>query len=252
MKVITFNLRNNSDRWRERFPLIVQTLLEEEADLIGLQEVFTNIGEMNQAELIADQLNSKLGAPHYKPYVTRCRGELKDREGIAILSRLPVLSFDEIALPNIWRVAQKVQVLIEGRQVTFINTHLHHEPASDESIRLPQAQAVLDWIKPSESPIILVGDMNAQPNSSTIQLFKKSLTSAYAACHSEEPGFTFPTPLTAQGQENNRLAIDYIFFSQGNWILQDCHLIGNRQLKDDPTLYPSDHFGLSAKFSFRN
>ncbi len=249
MNVITFNLRNNSDRWNDRFPLIIHTLLREKADLIGFQEVSTAIGPVNQAELIANQLNAKLGKPFYQPYLTHCRGELSGREGIAILSRLPVLAFDEIALPNIWRVAQKVQVLISDRPVTFFNTHLHHEPLSDESIRYPQAQAVLDWINESKTPNILVGDMNAMPNSGTIQLFKKSLTSAYAACHGQEPAFTFPTPLTAQGQEITSLAIDYIFFSQSNLSLQDCHLIGDRQLTADPALYPSDHFGLSAKFS---
>ena len=249
MNVITLNLRNNSDRWNDRFPLIIHTLLREKADLIGFQEVSTAIGPLNQAELIADQLNAKLGKPFYQPYLTHCRGELSGREGIAILSRLPVIAFNEIALPNIWRVAQKVQVLIDDRPVTLFNTHLHHEPLTDESIRYPQALAVMDWINDSESPNILTGDMNAIPNSRTIQLFKKSLTSAYAACHGQEPAFTFPTPLTAQGQAINRLAIDYIFFSQNNLTLQDCHLIGDRQLTDDPALYPSDHFGLSAKFS---
>lgn len=249
MNIITFNLRNNSDRWNDRFPLIIHTLMREKADLIGFQEVSTAIGPVNQAELITNQLNAKLGKPFYQPYLTRCRGELSGREGIAILSRLPVLAFDEIALPNIWRVAQKAQVLIGDRPVTLFNTHLHHEPVADESIRYPQAHAVLDWINGSETPNILVGDMNAMPNSSTIQLFKKSLTSAYAACHGQEPAFTFPTPLTTQGQTIKRLAIDYIFFSQSNLTLQDCHLIGDRQLTDDPALYPSDHFGLSAKFS---
>jgi hypothetical protein len=39
MKVITFNLRNNSDRWEERFPLIIRTLLTEKADLVDFQGV---------------------------------------------------------------------------------------------------------------------------------------------------------------------------------------------------------------------
>lgn len=250
MNVVTLNLRNSADRWNDRFPLLIHTLLEEKPDLIGFQEVSTAIGRLNQAELIADQLNSKLGKPFYNAYLTRCRGELSEREGIAILSRLPVLAFDDIALPNIWRVAQKVQVLITDRPVTFFNTHLHHQPLTDESIRYPQAQAVLDWINGSETPNILAGDMNAIPNSSTIQLFKKTLTSAYAACHGQEPVYTFPTPLTAQGQDITRLAIDYIFFSRGNLTLRDCHLIGNRQFTDDPALYLSDHFGLSADVSY--
>jgi endonuclease/exonuclease/phosphatase family metal-dependent hydrolase len=250
MRVITFNLRNHSDRWEERFPLVVQALLAEKADLIGFQEVSLAVGQLNQAEQIAEQLNAKLGAPFYTPYLTHCRGELNGREGIAILSRLPVLAFDEIALPNIWRVAQKVQVLTGDLPVTFHNTHLHHEPPNDESIRLPQAQAVLDWMSLSETPNILTGDMNASPNSSTIQSYKRVLTSAYEACHGREPDFTFPTPLTTQGQTPNRLAIDYIFFSQGSLQVQECHLIGNRQLTADPALYPSDHFGLSANFTF--
>ena len=163
-----------------------------------------------------------------------------------------MLIFDDIALPNVWRVAQKVQTLINDRSVTFFNTHLHHKPLSDESIRYPQAQALLDWMHTRETPKVLMGDMNATPDSITINLFKDNLISTYAAVHGQEPDRTFPTPLTTHGKDNDGLTIDYIFLSKSDFSIENCTLIGNQQLTEDPVLYPSDHFGVCAEFNLRS
>jgi hypothetical protein len=44
-------------------------------------------------------------------------------------------------------------------------------------------------------------------------------------------------------------AIDYIFLSRGDFQVEKAYLIGDAPAPDDPTLYPSDHFGLCAVLS---
>jgi endonuclease/exonuclease/phosphatase family metal-dependent hydrolase len=252
MKILTLNLRNHWDRWEARFPLVVAALLAADADLIAFQEVSLLVGEKHQAALIAETLHAALGRAVYHIYLTEGRGEQKGREALAVLSRWPVLSADWMALPGELRVAQKVQVRADDRVVTLFNTHLHHEPVKSEYIRYPQAEKVLSWMGDCTTPAILTGDMNARPDSSTIQLFKESLVSAHAVVHGAEPDRTWPTPLVDSIPEDEVPgALDYIFLSKGDFMIRDCSVIGDDPAADDPSLYPSDHFGIAAEVELR-
>ncbi len=250
IKIITYNLRNRADRWEERFPHVVQMLLQEQADLIAFQEVSLLLGEVNQAQLIADALNQALGAAAYQVILAPARGMQKTREGIAILSRWPALSSARKALPDIWRVAQRVCVDVNGHPLTLFNTHLHHLPIDSEQIRYPQARAVLQWTRSCQTPFVVTGDMNAAPETETIQLLKNRLTSAYAAANGQEPDRTWPTPMIAALTPGDTpKAIDYIFLSKGDFQVEKATLVGDAPAPDDPTLYPSDHFGICALVS---
>src|SRR5258708_30468078 len=94
IRVLTLNLRYNNDRWQERLPLILDTLVTESPDVIGLQEVCLPI---QQAGVIADALNVR--TEHlYSVFTGQQWGEDLD-EGIAMLSRLPVRGSDQPNLP---------------------------------------------------------------------------------------------------------------------------------------------------------
>jgi endonuclease/exonuclease/phosphatase family metal-dependent hydrolase len=247
IKIITYNLRNYSDRWEDRFSLVVRALLKEKADLIAFQEVSLLMGEKNQAELIADALNKASWDGRYHVFLTEARGTQKGREGIAVLSRWPVQSTAHIALPDIWRVAQQVRVDVKGQPLTLFNTHLHHLPTDSERIRYPQAEALLAWTRTCQTPFVVVGDMNARPDSETVALFQASWTAAYEAAHGHEPNRTWPTPMIAALTPGVFPgAIDYIFLSRGDFQVEKSYLIGDAPAPDDPTLYPSDHFGVCA------
>lgn len=250
MKIITFNLRHDADRWPERRPLIVAELLRERADLVGLQEVALPI---RQAHLIAEDVNRHLGAPLYQVYVKEKWGT-DPGEGIAILSRLPLLDYEALDLPQGERVAQRVRVEHGGAAVDFVNTHLHHRPHFDESIRLPQARAILDWIERAATQAdtrrwLAVGDFNATPDSATIQAMTQRLRSAHAAAHGAEPERTFPTPLS--DVRDWAAVIDYIFFDPQRFGVTDARVVFTQGAAHDSTLYPSDHYGLCAEFTLR-
>ncbi|MBN2046618.1 MAG: endonuclease/exonuclease/phosphatase family protein, partial [Anaerolineaceae bacterium] len=212
MKIATFNLRHHNDRWSERFPLVVEMLLQADADVVGLQEVSLKLGPKDQAEIIVEALNRQTSGAPYTVHFRETRGATKGQEGIALITRLPIAEAKGIDLPELWRVAVLVQVEVDGRPLCILNTHLHHEPQDDEAIRYPQAQRLVEWAHEQPFPCLITGDFNAEPESSTIQLVKQTFDSAHELRHGQEPDFTWPTPLVpdADSSEDGHM-IDYIF-----------------------------------------
>ena len=250
MKFATLNLRHHQDRWEERFPLVVETLLDADADIVGLQEVSIKLGPKNQAELIAEEINKVSGKAPFNVYFTLTREVTKDQEGIAILSRFPLKSADSIALPGPWRVAQMITVDIEGRTIGFANTHLHHEPWTNEIVRLPQAQAFLEWINAQVFPCVMSGDYNAQPMSETVLHIKQTHASAYETVHGSEPDQTYPTPLV-QPVPDHTASIDYLFYAPDALNVTSAELIGTQTAPHDDTLCASDHYGVMAEMAWK-
>jgi len=246
IKVVTLNLRYTANRWQERFPMIVDSLHAEQPDIIGLQEVALKV---QQAHLIQGALNYL--TPD-QPYKLRVAGDSFDPPILAnaILSRYPIVDHERLCLPNNFRIAQRIVVHVEDAVLTIANTHLHHKPYRDESIRLPQMRALVDWLNlQSDGGKILLGDFNARPESETIAYARQSFKSAYEVIHGSEPDKTFPSPLV--NQDFKPRTIDYIFYSLNSFSVMSAKLIANEAHPDDTTLYPSDHFGVSAKFKIQ-
>jgi endonuclease/exonuclease/phosphatase family metal-dependent hydrolase len=246
MKIATLNLRHNVDRWEGRFPLIVETLAHTDADVIGLQEVWL---EIQQAHLIADALNQQSQSATYEVYVVPKWGP-QPVEGIAILTRLSAVEHAILNLPGEgYRIAQWITIEVDGQALHIANTHLHHRPALDDSIRLPQMKQLLHWMFEHDSRHwLLTGDMNALPESATIQAALESLQSAYLATHGQHP-VTFPTPLVETNIPD--VCIDHILYDPQTLQPTNAQVIGDHHHPEDTALYPSDHYGLVAEFKMR-
>ena len=143
VRVLTLNLRLDLDRWPERLPLVVGLIASARADVVALQEVALTIG---QDRLLAEALR-ELG-PAYVVHTAQKWGDQERAEGVSLLTRLPARDHEVLRLPGDGgRVAQRVALrLRDGQDVTVANTHLHHLPLEDESVREPQARAILDWL----------------------------------------------------------------------------------------------------------
>ena len=141
VRVATLNLRGNANRWQERFPLVIDALYRTNADVIALQEIRIKI---EQHHLIKEALNAQSEQPYeaylcedwYEPHIL----------GNAFLVRLPVIEHERIELPEGYRTAQRIVIDNDSEQISIINTHLHHKPYRNESIRLKQMQCIFDWI----------------------------------------------------------------------------------------------------------
>lgn len=239
MKIVTLNLRHDKDRWEERRPLVIAELSRLDADVIAFQEVAMLIGQ-------AHELAARLGETTGRPYeaLAQVKPEPESKEGIAVLTRLEVIDNQRRELPGGHRIAQRVIVRGEAGPVNIVNTHLHHRPIGSERTRLKQARHLLAWFDtwPDDAATVLLGDMNARPDSDTIGLLKGRFASAYESFHGREPDATFPTPLVRIPWPGR--ALDYIFYSPGRFRVVEARLAFTEPSPGDDTLYPSDHYGV--------
>lgn len=244
MKIVTLNLRHDVDRWTERLPMVVEALAQEDADVIAFQEVaFTS----PQAQQIARCLKNQGMA--YAVF-TAPKWGVAPKEGIGMFSRVPVKEYEHINLPHGGRIAQRMCLHWQNRIVNVANVHLHHRPRGDESIRLQQLQALVDWMFSRDlHHWILAGDFNAQPSSETIQTVTQWFCSAHGELHGYEP-VTHPTPLNPEREPGQQLSIDYVFYNASTFCPMDAHRFAHSPHPNDNTLFPSDHYGVSASFDF--
>ncbi|WP_435007948.1 endonuclease/exonuclease/phosphatase family protein [Tundrisphaera lichenicola] len=257
LRVATVNLLNDRTRWTERRTLLARGLAELSLDLIALQEVTEPLGT-STAHWLADELGD------YSVHVCPKAGSGRRHEGIAILSRLPVEGHEQLDLQGQQRTAQFLSVRAGGRALVLVNGH-YYWPVGAHGPQVRQVGLVLDRIA-SFAPgtaFIVCGDYNATPDCRSIDLMRRSFVSTHRARHGREPDFTCPTPLISGGRVRRSIAsglcrifsivpsdiwrgtLDYIFASPDIRVVE-CSLILERPSEADPTLYASDHFGLSA------
>lgn len=241
LHVATLNLRNIADRWPERLPLLLADMAALQPDLIGLQECVFAVGQ--------DRL---LGAAGVGRYESRQGWAGRPEYGNAVLGKFPVTLDDgeRVDLGHN-RSGLRVRVgLPSGLALRFVVTHLHHL-VPDEREREKQATALTDWLAPITEPLIVVGDFNADPVEATYRvMLDAGFRSAYAEANGAEPAVTWPSGIQAPGMDadGDPGCLDYIWV-RGPITVQSAQLAFDRPAVGDPTLYPSDHLGLSARIT---
>jgi endonuclease/exonuclease/phosphatase family metal-dependent hydrolase len=239
LHVATLNLRNIADRWPERLPLLLADMAALQPDLIGVQECVFAVGQ--------DRVFGAAGAGHYE-----CRQGWAGRPeyGNAVLGRSSVALGDGERLDlGRNRSALRVPVSLGGAPaLDFVVTHLHHL-VPDESARAEQAAALVRWLAPITGPLVVVGDFNAEPVEPAYQVMRDAgFRSAHVEANGGEPSVTWPSGIQAPGMDTDGDpgCLDYIWV-RGAITVDACRLAFDRPAIDDPTLYPSDHLGLSAR-----
>ncbi len=241
--VATINIHQRLDRWRERRHLIVAEILNHLPDLIALQEVSVFY---RQGQWLLSQVNARSDGSRREPYrLVQKRRPGDPFMGVAIFSRLPLLSHDGTGLGE-GNVALRANVLLPtGQLLDFASARLHPGLVLPET-REEQAMRLMGWLSATgRAPLqIVAGNFNERPGGPAVQRIRQGYRSAYALCHGREPVATYPTALVA-GEEEAR-CLDYIFVSRGIRA-RDARLIFRHPSPDDSTLYPSDHVGLLVR-----
>jgi endonuclease/exonuclease/phosphatase family metal-dependent hydrolase len=240
--VATFNILHFVDRWPERLPLILADMAALQPDLLGLQEV---IFPMEQ-----DRVIGSAGAGQYSVH----RGwSARPEYGNSLLVREPLMATDEerIGLGH-ERAAHRARIRLAGGSTLLAAvTHLHHVTTPEASaIRLEQAAAVVEWLDaaPAADVQVIVGDFNADPFEPTYaRMIAAGFRSAYREANGAEPEATWPSGLQAPAMDTDGdpSCIDYIWV-RGAVTVESARLVFDRPAASDPTLYPSDHRGVSA------
>lgn len=181
---------------------IARVIRESRADVVGLQEVDRGVARTQKRDLPAELAKLTGMQVAFAKNIAHQGGDY----GTAVLSRFPITRADHFPLKMIGqgeqRGLQQVRLDVRGREVFFLNTHLDHrrEPAEREhsagEIRTLVAAA-------GDTPLILVGDLNARPESTAIGILRQFLTDAWSVV-GRGPGYTIPVKKPTQ-------RIDYIW-----------------------------------------
>ena len=240
LHVATLNIRNLADRWAERQGLVYADMAALQPDLFGLQECVYPLQQ--------DRLIGAAGAGRYGAV----RGWAGRPEyGNSLLVREPLVAreVERLDLGNNRAAHRAVIDLPAGGRVLVAITHLHHVPG-DPALRLQQVDALLPWLEagPATDSRIVVGDFNATPDEPAYaRMTAAGFRSAHLDANGSEPAVTWPSGLQAPmiDTDGEPGCLDYIWVA-GAARVESCRVVFDRPAVEDPTLFPSYHFGLAA------
>lgn len=186
-------------------------------DIVALQEVdvrWSSRSEFaDQAALIARALGMHVRfAPIYDIPDTGVARPAR-QFGVAVLSRYPVVRFsnhpqtrhstqEPDAAPRPQPGLLEVVLDVHGQQVRVFNTHLDYR--ADPAVRRQQVAEMLDVIGIWNGPMIVFGDLNADPSASELQPLFARVRDAWP--RGGDPGHTMPSSAPAK-------RIDYVLVS---------------------------------------
>ncbi len=240
LHVATLNILNLADRWWERLPLILADMASLQPDLLALQEVVFVMGQ--------DRLIGAAGEGSYRA-VRGWAGRPEYGNSLLVKAPLEAIEVDRLDLGFDRSAHRGLVRLPGGSAVLVVVTHLHHTVDGAEE-RDAQARTLIDWLAdaPSADATIAMGDFNADPGEPT---YARMLAAGFRSAHTEangaEPTVTWPSGLQAPAMDTDGDpdCLDYIWV-RGAVRVIDAGLAWDRPDPTDPTLFASDHLGLSA------
>lgn len=175
---------------------VASAIEDADPDVVGLQEVDRHWSErsdfVDQASFLARRLNmhvvygANLDRDPLEP------GQPRRQYGTAILSDHPILEWRNVLLPRTGTKEQRglleARVNVRGVPVLVYNTHLQHDSQSE---RIAQIEAIRQIIGTPEDSVVLVGDLNARPDTPEIAAITEQLRDAWVAAGIGE-GYTYP------------------------------------------------------------
>jgi len=266
VRIATWNLWGRYGPWEARLPAIVETLRAVDADIVALQEVWDD-DDRNQARVVADALG--YGPPVYAHNLERDGA----RSGNAVLSRWPIARHEVRMLPREGGGARDdegeerlcVFAEVDGPRGPIQIYCAHLSWRSDHSaVRQEQVKAMCSLVRaqrPRPFPAVLVGDLNAEPNSDEIRMLTGRTAApvpgvmfrdGWEVAGDGSAGYTIsndnPFSRANLGPEQR---IDYVMVGQAK--LGGCgHVVSIRIIGDELVdgMCPSDHVGLVAELRY--
>jgi endonuclease/exonuclease/phosphatase family metal-dependent hydrolase len=260
IRVLTLNLWGEQPPLERRMQLATDGIAALAPDVVALQEARVVPGSVpNQAETLARALGFHFC---WEPATPWGGGE----EGLALLSRHPILSYAAGVLPYATlderRIVLGALIATPAGPFAAFTTHLTYRlhDGHKREAQLVAAEARVAAAA-TDLPKVFMGDFNAVSSSDEIR-YLRGLHSvadkrvyyqdAFEACHPGEPGFTWArrNPYTERLDflEPDR-RIDYIFVTarrrDGRGRVRDCRIVLDVPAADGA--FASDHFGLMAE-----
>jgi endonuclease/exonuclease/phosphatase family metal-dependent hydrolase len=263
LRVVTLNFWGIEPPLHRRLALAERQLAALAPDAIGVQEVRPLDGQAGTTT--AAHLADRLGMHHVYEVATRWGG---GQEGLAILSRHPILEHRALPLPE--ARPTEARILLSARLDTGAGpiwvhtTHLHYR--LDDGVARERQVAALDAAiralgrEPSDPPQILCGDFNSTDDSDEMRFLRGLHTldgrrthwqDAWLRLHPTERGITWSSeneqtrPLRSLDIDRR---IDYVLVTSrkkdGRGTIERCEVV----LTDrDGDICASDHYGVLAE-----
>ncbi|MFD1614144.1 endonuclease/exonuclease/phosphatase family protein [Gelatiniphilus marinus] len=206
VRILTYNIYHGETVAASKqfdLDLLAKIINNTNPDLVALQEVDFKTNRVLKMDLVTELGWRTKMAGIFGKAMTFDGGDY----GEGILSKQPFLSTKNHALRaranKEPRAALEVNVQIKsGDTIRFVGTHLDH--TKDETDRINQANQINAIFTKDNVPTILAGDLNATPESETMQVFYKVWQQS---CTNNNP--TYPAV-------NPEIKIDYILFRPAN------------------------------------
>ncbi|MGW8188671.1 endonuclease/exonuclease/phosphatase family protein [Sphingomonas hankookensis] len=243
LRVMSFNVRypnpdDGANRWEARAPILIDTIRSADPDVIGTQELYRRQGDAIVAAL-----------PHWRWFGRGRHGGHAD-EHMGILYRTDRLRL--VRHGDFWLSATPDRVgsaswgidlprmvnwgefrRADGQRFVLFDTHFPHRDV-DAVARTRAAEVLLGRMRgiAGRLPVVVTGDLNAQPDSAAYRVFTGALTDAWQqAPRRSGPVLTFHD---FTGTPDRR--IDYVF-------VRGLRPVSARVATDHRgPRYPSDHF----------
>jgi endonuclease/exonuclease/phosphatase family metal-dependent hydrolase len=197
--VLSYNIMRGGE---ERLALIGDVVRSQKADVVALIEA----NDRTNADMLATELRMDLAL-----------GEANSPHHVAWLSHYPLVCVRNHRLPVLSRTVLEVTVPVHDQPIHLFATHLAPIWEDVSTVRLVEADAVLDVLQPHRTdPLLLVGDFNAlhpedrvgTPPDRDVRDWKGAfraprhviqrfldfgLVDCYRAVHPKASGYTFPS-----------------------------------------------------------
>lgn len=176
LRILTYNIyHGETTDGRVDIDLFASIINEVKPDLVALQEVDKNAQRTGVID-ITDELSKRTGL---KGYFVKHRDFQGGEYGNAILSRFPVTDIDVIegykSTPNGITIPNAKIRLGKRTEVIFNCTHLSTNPVD----RKAQAQQLVDYYAAADgTPVIITGDLNAEPHHEEIKMLLEPFAEA--------------------------------------------------------------------------
>ncbi|CAN5170194.1 endonuclease/exonuclease/phosphatase family protein [soil metagenome] len=205
LTVMTYNIHHGRNEMNEvDLPAIAEVIKSSGAELIGLQEVDSvcrRSGNVDQMKVLGD-----LTGMHYnfQKHYDFDGGSY----GLGILSKYPIenvknysltYSLNDINSDNRILMVADIQ-LGKSRTIHFATVHFDHR--EDPGIRSLQSAETFNFLKNLKNPVILTGDLNAEPEKPEIRDVIENFADT-----DDTGAFTFPS-------DKPNKKIDYILISK--------------------------------------
>lgn len=232
VKILTYNIHHAnppSTPGKIDIEAIAKVINDSKADIIGIQEVDINVSRsemVNQAEKLAELTGTEY-------FFSKGIDLEKGYYGVLILSKHKIVGKRRYDLPMPVKSENRSLAIVDvelpgGKTISLANTHLDLK----EENRIAQAEFINELGELYKKPLILVGDLNAKPDSKPIKILEEYFVRNTTSNQPTSPNV------------NTKNEIDYIMVLKNrefNWK-------SYQVIKEE---YASDHLPLLAEIEFK-